>query len=733
MLRIADRWWAIWPVLGLAGCLVYLTLPSGAVAAAFSAAVGYLAAVVTILGVRRNRPADPLAWLVFAAGHVFWATGDIAYAANSHLLGYQPYPSWADASYLCAYPFFVFSLFRLARGRRAGVSRLIDAGVSITGLGLVYWVFVIGPIAGDTSLPLLGRIATIGYPTASVLMLAAVLPLIVRAGRRSPSGWLLAMGCVTVLPGNVVYTLFPGLLAQYGGLVYGAFVCTYICWAGAAVHSSSRTPDAGPERTGPRRLAMPAAATMLVPVVLFVEGGRAPDHVDWLAVGIGSTLLVLLVMARLVGFVSQVQSQAVQLEDLALHDPLTGLPNRRVFEERLEVAVAAGSSQVAMLDLDGFKDVNDRLGHAIGDRLLTVVAQRLAAALGDDRGLVARMGGDEFAVLVSDGMDGVVARICAALDRPIEVAGHELLIGASIGTADGTDTDDAGEVLRRADVAMYAAKHAGVRHRSHQSELDVVAGEQALLAAEMRAALDTGQFRVVYQPIVSLPDGRIVSVEALVRWEHPTRGFVSPVEFIPVAEQNGLIVELGAWILRTACAQAVMWRNELGEAAPERMSVNVSARQLAEPGFADVVASVLAWTGLGARHLIVEVTETAVFGGGQTVQTVKDLHELGVKIALDDFGTGHSSLGLLQTIPVDVLKVDKSFVDGITMAGRHAVIATALIQVSNGLGLMAVAEGVETAEQAAELHRLGYRLAQGYHFGRPVAEPDFTGARVAVV
>jgi EAL domain-containing protein (putative c-di-GMP-specific phosphodiesterase class I) len=217
-------------------------------------------------------------------------------------------------------------------------------------------------------------------------------------------------------------------------------------------------------------------------------------------------------------------------------------------------------------------------------------------------------------------------------------------------------------------------------------------------------------------------------VESLVRWQHPERGLVSPAEFIPLAERTGLIVELGEWILRTACERFARWQHEYGPLAPSRISVNVSARQLAEPGFAALVAEVLSQTGVAAGHLIVEVTETAVFGGGAAVQAVRDLHDLGVRIALDDFGTGHSSLGLLQTVPVDVLKVDKSFVDNLTMAGRHAVIATALIQVSNGLGLTAVAEGVETAEQAAELHRLGYQLAQGYHFGRPVAEPDFREA-----
>ncbi|MFI5930789.1 putative bifunctional diguanylate cyclase/phosphodiesterase [Actinoplanes sp. NPDC051494] len=725
MLRLADRWWILWPVMGVAACAGYTALPSAAHSGILSAVIGYVAVVLTLLGVRRNRPPDPRAWLVFAVGEFFWATGDLVYALSPSSL----FPSWADACYLSAYPFFVLALFRLVRGRRPSRAGLIDAALIVTGLGLVYWVFVIGPIAADTSATVLVRLATIAYPTASVVMVAAVSPLILRRGRRGPSGWMLAFGCVVTLSGNVVYNVFPALLPAYGGWVLGSFACAYLCWAGAALHPSAHTPDAPRERTGSRRLLLPGLATMLVPAVLFVEGAQDPDRVDWQAVGIGSTLLVLLVMARLLGFVAQVRRQAGQLEDLALLDPLTGLPNRRVFEERL---AAAGSPRVAMLDLNGFKDVNDRFGHPVGDRLLELVAGRLAGAMGAGD-LVARMGGDEFAVLVAGDLGGAVERLSACFDRPVEVDGHDLLIGTSIGSADGTGTGDPGEVLRRADIAMYAAKHDGVRHRPYLPELDVVAGEQARLGAELRTALDTGQFRVVYQPIVSLPDGRIVSVEALVRWEHPERGFVSPADFIPVAEQNGLIVELGAWILKTACAQAVMWRTTYGDQAPERMSVNVSARQLAEPGFPGLVAEVLAWSGLGARHLIVEVTETAVFGGGQAVQAVKDLHELGVRIALDDFGTGHSSLGLLQTIPVDVLKVDKSFVDSITMAGRHAVIATALIQVSNGLGLLAVAEGVETAEQAAELHRLGYRLAQGYHFGRPMTEPDFLGERRAVV
>jgi len=359
-----------------------------------------------------------------------------------------------------------------------------------------------------------------------------------------------------------------------------------------------------------------------------------------------------------------------------------------------------------------------------------VLSERLAQAI-PAGALVARMGGDEFAVLLPDatGADALatVDLLTGTLREPIPAGTHELLVAASIGSADGAGTDDPFELLRRADVAMYAAKRHGDRHRRYDAGLDEQAGTQARIGAELRTALDAGQFRLFYQPIVELPHGRIVGVETLVRWAHPERGLVGPVDFIEIAEQNGLIIELGTWILRSACRQAAEWRADLGPDAPGKITVNVSARQLSRPGFADLVAEVLADTGLPAARLAIEVTETAVFEGGQALAALHDLHALGVQVALDDFGTGHSSLGLLQTVPVDILKVDKSFVDNITMAGRHAVIATALITIGQGLGLAVVAEGVETAEQADELYRLGYRLAQGYHFGKPAAEPDFHG------
>ncbi|WP_229716218.1 putative bifunctional diguanylate cyclase/phosphodiesterase [Mangrovihabitans endophyticus] len=714
--------------------MTYVAIPSTGGAALLSAATGLVAVILTLTAVRRYRSASARSWNLFAVGLSLWVAGDLAFAGNAFAPGNPAVEYLVNACYLSAYPFMVVALFRLTRTREARDSfGALDTAVIATGLGIVYWIFVIGPVAENAAMPPLARFLVVAYPTCGVLLCAVVLPLLLRSGRRTPSVWLLTMGSIAVLLGNVAFTVMPADAATLSQWVFGGYLFAYLCYAGAAAHPSAhRSPATRGASLGRGRLLLLAVTSLLVPGVLLLEGFRRPQDIDWLAISIGSILLFLLVLARLAGFVDQVRAQATQLEDMAMRDDLTGLANRRRFEQRLTESMQEGQPQVAMLDLSGFKAVNDRFGHTVGDRLLAEVGHRMAQTLrpGD---VAARMGGDEFAVLVPDttagAMDGIVERLTQALRRPVVADGHELLINASFGTATCDETDDPHEVIRRADVAMYVAKSLGEgRRRRYTRGMDVAAGEQARMGAEMRQALDTGQFRLVYQPIVELPSGRTVAVETLVRWEHPVRGPVSPAEFIPVAEQNGLIVELGAWILKAACAQAAIWRDELGPAAPRRIGVNVSARQLAEPGFPELVANVLAWTGLGADKLTIEVTETAVFGGGQALRAVKALYELGVKIALDDFGTGHSSLTLLQTLPVNILKVDKSFVDNISMAGRHAVIATALIQVSNGLGLDAVAEGVETAEQAAELHRLGYRLAQGYYFGRPAAQPDFAAS-----
>ncbi|MBL7259593.1 bifunctional diguanylate cyclase/phosphodiesterase [Actinoplanes sp. LDG1-01] len=726
---VSARWWAAWLALGGVATLVYPLLPVGWAPLVLSALVSIGSSATIVIAARGRSVAT--SWYAFAGGTFVWMVGDVIYGVQS-ARGTISYPSWADACYLAAYPLMTTALFRLTRQRGPLWSgTLIDSAIIAVAVGIVYWVLVIDPILTDESVPLLARLTTAGYPSAGVLLCAVVVPLLLRRGRRTPSLWMLTVGSGITLLLNAVYSLMPGLTTGFGPLVYAGYLFAYALFAAAAAHPSPvLTAGVDSDGLGRARLAVLTGSMLLVPALLLVQGRRGATHESWQAVAYGSMALFLLVATRLYGYVSRVDRQSRQLRDQATRDDLTGLPNRREFERLAGAIVRTEACQVVMLDLAGFKHINDRLGRATGDQALVAVAGLLRDSVRDGD-LVARMGADEFAVLVRDTRpgeaDAVAARLADLVRRPVHAGEHELLLSARVGVSSGGG-EPAAELVRRADTARYAAKAAGGHLVTYSAELDERAEAAERLGADLRHSLEDGDFHVVYQPIVDLRDGRTVAVEALVRWTHPVRGFVSPAAFIPVAEDNGLIVELGEWIMRAACRQLADWRRDLGGAAPGYISVNVSARQLSEPGFPAVVAAVLAENGLEPRALLVEVTETAIFGGGVAIEAVEALHAAGVRIALDDFGTGHSSLGLLRTVPVDVLKVDKSFVDEITGSSGRAVIVDALIHVSNGLGLSAVAEGVETAGQADYLRSLGYQYGQGYFFGRPVPDPGFTAS-----
>ncbi|MGX6602672.1 putative bifunctional diguanylate cyclase/phosphodiesterase [Micromonosporaceae bacterium Da 78-11] len=516
------------------------------------------------------------------------------------------------------------------------------------------------------------------------------------------------------------------------GQVILPVTCLMLCLAADRQVRAARGVVVAP-RVGRARLsAMPYAAVLSTGGLLIYSAVR--HTADIVAIAVGAVTVTMVVAVRQMVALRDNAALLDHLDHQATHDALTGLANRTVLTREADAALALDPARVsvALIDLDDFKAINDDLGHAVGDALLTEVAVRIGEHL-PPGSTVARLGGDEYAMVLC-GAPGeherALARIATELRRPVQAAGHAMVVEASIGLALARVGDTSDELLRRADVAMYEAKSQGKgRYVVYRVEMDQRSAEQARLAADLRAAFDGGQLYLVYQPIVTLDDGALYGVEALIRWQHPQRGPIGPVTFIPPAERTGLIVPLGAWILTEACRQAVRWQQELGPAAPRTVSVNVSARQLREAGFAGEVAGVLRRTGLAPDRLTVEVTETAVFDGGSALDELHAIKALGVNIALDDFGTGHSSLGLLRTCPVDVLKVDKSFVDTVTEGGEHAVVAAALIQISDGLHLRAVAEGVETAEQAAELRRLGYRLAQGYHFGRPMSAADIADYR----
>jgi diguanylate cyclase (GGDEF)-like protein/PAS domain S-box-containing protein len=429
-----------------------------------------------------------------------------------------------------------------------------------------------------------------------------------------------------------------------------------------------------------------------------------------------------------------------ELKRQAFHDTLTDLANRALFLDRLSHAMDRGDRTldpvaVLFLDIDDFKTVNDSLGHPAGDRLLVAVAGRLKAATrpGDT---VARFGGDEFAVLVESGAmpqaaEEVARRIAEALTPTFNVLGNALSVRASVGIALGQRPDDNPDsLLRDADLAMYLAKRNGKgRFEMYRPDMHAAAINRLETAADLRRGLEAGQFEVFYQPIVNTHTHQLDGAEALVRWRHPTRGIVPPLEFISIAEVTGLIVPLGVRVLRDATQQAEAWRQSGLVDESFYVSVNLSARQLQDPCLLDDVSSALSDSGLPARALILEVTETSLVEDREvTLPRLQALRDLGLRLAVDDFGTGYSSLSYLADLPVSVVKIDKSFVDRITQDADGVAMVRGLIELSKALGLTCTAEGVERDNQLAVLDELGCESVQGYLFAKPTSALDAADA-----
>ncbi|MFF9148628.1 putative bifunctional diguanylate cyclase/phosphodiesterase [Streptomyces sp. NPDC014861] len=427
----------------------------------------------------------------------------------------------------------------------------------------------------------------------------------------------------------------------------------------------------------------------------------------------------------------------------ATHDALTGLPNRTLFFERLEKALAPGAAGedarfgLCYLDLDGFKAINDSLGHSVGDRLLVEVADRLQACATGPGEMVARLGGDEFVALTTDtGTDGerdataLADRILAALATPVGVDGRELTVRGSLGVVEGPAGErTAAEVLRSADITMYRAKSAGGnRFELADPEADARAITRHGLTTALPTALERGEFFIEYQPLVHLDDGSVHGAEALVRWSHPQHGVLGPDRFIPLAEDTGLIVPLGRWVLQEAVRQARSWQlDDPGNRSPLRINVNLSPTQLHHPRLVADTVDVLERAGLAPGALCLEVTESALIGADEDLlKPLRQLAEMGVDIALDDFGTGYSNLANLRRLPVSVLKLDRSFTRGMQQHPVDPVdlkIVEGIVSLAHSLELAVTVEGVETAAQAERLRELGCDTAQGWYYARPGA-PD---------
>jgi diguanylate cyclase (GGDEF)-like protein len=497
--------------------------------------------------------------------------------------------------------------------------------------------------------------------------------------------------------------------------------------------------------------------------MLFFVGSPWVTDTSALA-ALGLTLDDFAVSDAVVDYVLLLQNQAASLETAselstrlrdsteelrrqAFHDSLTGLPNRKLFADRVQAALtgehgfACAQSSVLMLDLDGFKAVNDSYGHSAGDELLRIIAKRLRHVVrsGD---MIARLGGDEFAIFMEPGNDDqldsmvvadVADRALAALREPVNLplpAGVTVQTAASIGIAACSDGATADDILRNADLAMYVAKSAGKdRYQLFEPTMHSTALARIELSAALRAAVANGGFLLHYQPIIETRTGQIAGVEALIRWLHPHRGLVPPDEFIPLAEAIGVIGELGRWVLHTACAQLRGWQDSGAAQRALTLAVNVSPLQL-DPAFTSEVETALFNAGLPPDRLILEITETSLAGGSpQILACLKHLADDGVKLSVDDFGTGHSSLSRLHSFPIHELKIDKSFVAGLGTGHSNEALVASIIALAHGMNLEVVAEGVENAEQYAILNHLGCERSQGYHLGRPVT-PEVIEARL---
>ncbi|GAB1691547.1 putative bifunctional diguanylate cyclase/phosphodiesterase [Krasilnikovia sp. M28-CT-15] len=632
----------------------------------------------------------------------------------------------------------VLSFLHLPRGSVSALRRAqlaLDGATIAAAGGLIFW-FVVADFAppgtpghtqaaaalvgvgGLLALVVIGRATTradihvhpASLRTLAVVPLTGVVASVVLLVGDSTSRLVLSVLCVPLM---------------------GAAVCTaaYLQLRALGRPASPRPPWAAHKILG----ALPVLAVGATTALVITVSAR---QMTWnqRALIVGAVLTASFVVARqLLGLreharlLRGVQHQQAELEHLAMRDPLTGLANRARFSaalaERLDAHLPAS---VLLIDLDDFKMVNDTMGHAVGDQLLYEVAQRLLRDSGAGF-LPARLGGDEFAVLLDvdepEAAERAAGRIVAALAVPFRVGEHHLLVHASVGVTPAEPGERADEVLRNADIAMYAAKDAGKASWARfEPRMRAEVVNHARLGSELHNALVRRELYLLYQPVYDIVTGRLAGAEALVRWEHPQRGNIPPGDFIGVAERSGLIVPMGSWVLRTACRQLSRWQAEYGHAAIGRINVNVAARQLREASFVDEVTAVLHDTGLTPGNLVLEVTESSVLDGPHVLQTLEALHELGVRLALDDFGTGQSSLSLLRSVPVDVLKLDKSFVDGISEGadrGRLAV-AAAVAQLAEHLQLSAVAEGIESADQMDRLREMGYQLGQGFHLGRPL-------------
>ena len=722
--------WHVWLVAGVMLVAIYLGLAESDVGPLLYDALAIGSAAAIAWGIQRSQVRPKAPWWILAAGIALMAVGDVTWDILARA-GEVTEPSLADLAYLAGtFAICVASARYLLRAghRLAG---LLDAAFVGAALALFLWVMAVEPSFDPSAMALPEIITVLAYPTLDVVMLGIVIVAVMVGRPLDRPARLFGLAVVAFLASDVAYATVVAHDAYVPGIVDAGWLLGYVLWGAAALSLGfpGRVISVGPDGTRVWKMLRPAIriGAIVAPLVAVLYDTASGDGGDPLAALVVTVTVAVVAIVRLelsIRDQGRLLRERERLEESLLQqaseDPLTLLPNRRGLAQSLVAALGDGEDVgLLVLDLDDFKAANDTHGHQVGDRLLRAVAGRLRSSVRSSDA-IARYGGDEFAIVVcpcptSDTAVSIAERILAGLEEPIHSGGRQFAVSASIGIAlSGMSGLSPEHLLRDADLALYEAKAAGKRR---WALLDAEARRLALrslsVVGELPRALEHHEFRLAFQPIVSLTDGSIESMEALLRWEHPTLGLLSPGEFLPAAERSIHMRAIGRWVMEEACAAAAEWRRDGWEIG---VNVNISSVQLANDGFASCVLDRLRDAGLPTNLLTLELLESSLDANPSLVDRLTRLRDAGVRLAVDDFGTGYSSLSRVAALPITELKLDRSLVAG----AENERMVSAVARMGQTLGLRLVAEGVETEAELQLVRSLGYDAAQGYLLCRPI-------------